>query len=218
MATRIKMGAAALPEHVHPSLVLAHAEAWIGTPYVPRGAIRAAGADCVGLLRGLHAELCGSAVPAPPWSAGAAVAEDQPIARELAARMVPMGPDYWHRGDVVVLRVGRARAAHAAVYVGGGHFIHSAEAGGVMKVPGLNMGRPVTSEWGFPCPPGCVTGPTHLTAADCVVVVYPHPAGAVGEITYGMDGTRLARTAPLPTEADVVDLLAPIYPHIETVR
>lgn len=217
-ATRTRPAEADLPERVNPALVLAHARAWLGTPYVPQGAVRGAGADCVGLLRGLHAELCGASVPAPPWTPGAAVSEGEPIARELAARMVPLGADFWHPGDVLVMRIGRARAAHVAVYAGGGRFIHADDPRGVSDVSGLNTGRPVTSDWGFPCAPGCETGPAHLTAADCDVTVYSHPSGAFAEITYGSHGAPLARTAVLPSVPAVLALLRPVYPRLQSLR
>ena len=53
------MGAAALTDHLNPALILAHARAWIGTPFAPRTALRGVRADCVGLLRGIWAELSG---------------------------------------------------------------------------------------------------------------------------------------------------------------
>ncbi|MEM8849253.1 MAG: NlpC/P60 family protein [Pseudomonadota bacterium] len=207
-----------MPDSINPALVLAHADAWLRTPYVPRGAVRSSGADCVGLLRGLHAELCGADVPAPPWAPGMAASSDMPIARELKARMVPTQADHWRLGDIVVLRIGSAAAAHVAIYAGGGYFVHSAEHLGVVKVPGLTKGRPATGTWGFPCPPGCHPGPPPLTPADCKAVVYPHGSGAYGEVIHAADGLPLARTAVLSSEAHVIDLLDPIYTHIETVR
>lgn len=49
------------------------ARGWIGTPYRHQGSVRGAGADCLGLLRGVWREIYGAepeAVPAytPDWS------------------------------------------------------------------------------------------------------------------------------------------------------
>ncbi len=53
--------------------VVAAARGWIGTPYLHQAAARGVGADCLGLVRGVWAELIGGApepVPAytPDWS------------------------------------------------------------------------------------------------------------------------------------------------------
>ncbi len=50
-----------------PSVVIAIARAWIGTPYLHQASTKGAGADCLGLARGIWRELQGSepfAVPA----------------------------------------------------------------------------------------------------------------------------------------------------------
>lgn len=52
---------------------LVAARGWIGTPYRHQASIRGAGADCLGLLRGVWREVCGpepEMVPAytPDWS------------------------------------------------------------------------------------------------------------------------------------------------------
>ena len=53
--------------------IVAAARGWIGTPYVHQASCRGAGADCLGLLRGVWREVMGAepeAVPAytPDWS------------------------------------------------------------------------------------------------------------------------------------------------------
>lgn len=42
------------------------ARSWIGTPYHNRAAIKGAGCDCIGLIRGLWAEIYGLPVPEVP--------------------------------------------------------------------------------------------------------------------------------------------------------
>jgi cell wall-associated NlpC family hydrolase len=40
--------------------VVALARTWLGTPYHHQASLRGAGADCLGLLRGVYAELYGA--------------------------------------------------------------------------------------------------------------------------------------------------------------
>jgi NlpC/P60 family putative phage cell wall peptidase len=46
--------------------IVALARGWIGTPYVHQGATRGAGADCLGLVRGIWRELVGAEPEAAP--------------------------------------------------------------------------------------------------------------------------------------------------------
>lgn len=46
--------------------IVASARAWLGTPYVHQASARGAGADCLGLVRGLYTELLGREAEAPP--------------------------------------------------------------------------------------------------------------------------------------------------------
>ena len=47
-------------------VVVPVARAWIGTPYHHQAATRGAGADCLGLIRGLFRELCARDPELPP--------------------------------------------------------------------------------------------------------------------------------------------------------
>ena len=61
------MQALSASQAADPSVVIAFARAWIGTPYLHQASTRGAGADCLGLARGIWRELQGSepfAVPA----------------------------------------------------------------------------------------------------------------------------------------------------------
>lgn len=107
------------------------ARQWIGTPFVPRAAVRGVGCDCVGFIRGVLADLSGSTAPIPPWRDdwwrdgralfGAAHAYLQPLTR--APRP----------GDVVGVRV-RWREAHVAILAPNGCAIHASERAGVCEV------------------------------------------------------------------------------------
>lgn len=48
---------------------VAEARAWIGTPYIHQASCRGAGADCLGLVRGVWRALLGAEpVPVPPYT------------------------------------------------------------------------------------------------------------------------------------------------------
>lgn len=103
------------------SAVVAAARRWIGTPYHHQGALRGAGCDCLGLVRGLWAELYGTEPETPPpytpdWGE---VGDGEPLLdaarRHLAEVPLPeaMG------GDVVVFRLKPGLVAkHAAILTG----------------------------------------------------------------------------------------------------
>lgn len=46
--------------------VVAAARSWLGTPYHHQAAAKGAGCDCLGLIRGVYAEVMGRAPEAPP--------------------------------------------------------------------------------------------------------------------------------------------------------
>ena len=84
------------------SPVVAAARRWIGTPYVHQASARGAGADCLGLIRGVWREVYGrepEAVPAytPDWSEPAreealwAAALRHLVARSDRAAAMPPG-------------------------------------------------------------------------------------------------------------------------------
>ncbi len=92
------------------------ARSWIGTPYQHQASAKAAGTDCLGLLRGVWRELYGAEpepVPAytPDWA--------EPEGRELlwaAARrwLVEVGPGLPVPGDVLLFRM---RAGSPSIWV-----------------------------------------------------------------------------------------------------
>lgn len=97
--------------------VVAEARRWIGTPYVHQAACCGAGADCLGLVRGVWRAVCGPEPEAPPaysfdWS------EPQGEERLWAAAQRNLqalpGRDVT-RGDVVLFRM---RAGAVAKHLG----------------------------------------------------------------------------------------------------
>lgn len=97
----------AVEQSVPGSALVDSARAWIGTPYEHQASCRGAGADCLGLLRGLWRERFGEepeAVPAytPDWSEASGT-EDLLAAAER--HLVPVGPGCQQIGDVLVMRM-----------------------------------------------------------------------------------------------------------------
>ena len=116
--------------------VVAVASRWIGTPYCHQASVCGAGADCLGLVRGVWREVVGAEPELPPaysrdW--GQVSGDETLIAgarRHLVAsiRKVPMP------GDVIVFRWRNGAAArHLGICTGQDRFIHAWEAAGVVE-------------------------------------------------------------------------------------
>lgn len=112
------------------------ARAWIGTPYMHRASVKGAGADCLGLVRGVWRAVRGPEPEAMP-AYGPLWAEEQ--GRELLlgvlerhlTRVSEPGP-----GDVVVFRLRtNGVAKHAGVMSGAASFVHAHERLGVVESP-----------------------------------------------------------------------------------
>ncbi|WP_134725218.1 NlpC/P60 family protein [Paracoccus luteus] len=118
------------------------ARTWIGTPYVHQGSARGAGADCLGLVRGVWRAVHGTepeAVPAytPDWGEtgatellwSAALRNLRPVAADA-----PEGP-----GEVLLFRMrAGAVAKHLGIRAGLGgaaSFIHAYDRHGVVESP-----------------------------------------------------------------------------------
>lgn len=121
--------------------IVALARAWIGTPYRHQASRRGAGADCLGLVRGLWRELLGSEpAQVPPYTRD----WDEPGREEVlwrAARrhMREKPPAERAPGDVVLFRM-RAQgvAKHLGVIARGAPeatFIHAYSGHGVVESP-----------------------------------------------------------------------------------
>ena len=205
------------PETINPALVVAHARAWIGTPFMRRAACRGAGVDCVGLLRGLHAELCGAHVPAPPWRDDWVLESGDSVLQGLLQHAAPAPGCAPGAGDILPFRLGRDRLVHATICTGSG-VIHASDPAGVRETPPLTPHRRPAAPWRFLCPEGCETGPAGITPEDCLAVIYPGTAGPYAEISHQVAGTPLARSAEYAGVHELLNMLAPIYPFIETME
>ncbi len=122
------------------SRVVRLARDWIGTPYVHQASARGAGADCLGLVRGIWRELYGrepEALPAytPDWGE---VGGAEHLAAGAARHLVPAaGPP--RPGEVLLFRMregavakhlGILTAAHPAAA-----FIHAYDRHGTVESP-----------------------------------------------------------------------------------
>ncbi len=108
--------------------IVAAARAWLGTPYIHQAAAKGRGADCLGLVRGLWAELYGAEPEAPPpytpdWNE--ARASEEPLLSAARRHLVETGGPILP-GQVLIFRVlTTGPAKHCGVAAGGDRFIHA---------------------------------------------------------------------------------------------
>ncbi|MDP2121745.1 MAG: NlpC/P60 family protein [Hoeflea sp.] len=117
--------------------VVAAARAWIGTPYRHQGARKGVGCDCLGLVRGVWAEIMGREAErpgayAPDW------AERGCSDRLIEAALRHCGPAIplamAGAGDIILFRWrDGVSAKHAGILSDADHFIHAYEAAGVIE-------------------------------------------------------------------------------------
>ncbi|MEI4469840.1 peptidase [Frigidibacter sp. MR17.24] len=141
--------------------VVALARGWIGTPYRHQGSLRGAGADCLGLVRGIWRERLGAepeAVPAytPDWSEAAREERLWAAARAHLVEVVPGAPEalgevllFRMRDGAVAKHLGiRSRLAAAAEGPG---FIHAYSGRGVLESPlAPGFARRIVARFTFP--------------------------------------------------------------------
>ena len=85
--------------------VVASALRWVGTPYHHQGSVCGAGTDCLGLIRGVWREVCGSEpVSVPPYTQDWAEPQrDEVLWRAARSHLIPLGgPEL---GAVVLFRM-----------------------------------------------------------------------------------------------------------------
>lgn len=121
--------------------IIAAARGWIGTPYVHQSAVRGAGSDCLGLVRGVWREVYGAEPESVPaysmdWS------EPQGEERLWAAALRHLSPKAATEvvpGDVLLFRMrDGAVAKHLGILSQAGdapRFIHAYSRHGVVESP-----------------------------------------------------------------------------------
>lgn len=113
------------------------ARTWLGTPYHHQASLKGAGADCVGLIRGIWRELYGrDAEATPAYTRDWAEAAGRETLLEAARRhLVEIDPGTAVPGDVLVYRYrGSAVAKHAAILATPDTMIHAMEGAPVCEV------------------------------------------------------------------------------------
>ena len=120
--------------------ILTEARAWLGTPYRHRASVKGAGADCLGLVRGVWRALIGpEPEPLPPYAPDWAEAGKRETLAETAfRRLVAVPLEAARPGDVLLFRF-RAHlpAKHAAILsagtLSGGTMIHAFDGAAVCE-------------------------------------------------------------------------------------
>ena len=103
--------------------VVTAARRWLGTPYRHQASCRGAGADCLGLIRGVWREVLGPEPEAvPPYSPDWAEATGEERLLEAARRlMVPVCAHDAAPGDILLFRMlDRGPAKHVGILVSEG--------------------------------------------------------------------------------------------------
>jgi NlpC/P60 family putative phage cell wall peptidase len=119
--------------------VVAEARLWLGTPYRHQASLRGAGADCLGLLRGVWRAIHGAEpMRIAPYTADWSEAAGREDVLEAARALLQSAGPYLSPGDVLVFRM---RAGCVAKHLGlvsqaGGspRFIHAYSGHGVVEV------------------------------------------------------------------------------------
>ncbi|MCX7645469.1 MAG: peptidase [Rhodobacteraceae bacterium] len=136
---------------------VAEARAWIGTPYRHQASERGAGADCLGLIRGVWRALYGrepEAVPAytPDW---AEPSREEALWQAALRHLVPRPGVVPEAGDVILFRMRDGMVAkHLGLCVATGaeaSFVHAYSGHGVVESPlSAPWARRIVACFGFP--------------------------------------------------------------------
>ena len=121
--------------------IVTAARGWIGTPYVHQSAVRGAGTDCLGLIRGIWREVYGDEPERiPAYSMDWAEPQGEERLWEAALRhLSPVDPVQANAGDVLLFRMRQgAVAKHLGILSRAGaapKFIHAYSRHGVVESP-----------------------------------------------------------------------------------
>jgi NlpC/P60 family putative phage cell wall peptidase len=137
---------------------LIEARRWIGTPYRHGASARGAGADCLGLIRGVWRALYGAEPETPPaytadWDE---TAGEERLWAAARRRLDEIAPSEAAPGDVLLLRMReRGPAKHLGVLASGAEgaptLIHGYSRRGVVESPlGRAWRRRVVAAFRFP--------------------------------------------------------------------
>ncbi|WP_026380589.1 NlpC/P60 family protein [Afifella pfennigii] len=133
--------------------ILAAARGWLGTPYRHQACCKGVGCDCLGLVRGVYAEVTGRMPEAPPpytpdW-AEAHCAET--LAEAGRRHLTEIAPGLAEPGDILLFRWRRGLPAkHAGILSQPGWMIHAHEGAAVAEVPLGIWARKIAYAFAFP--------------------------------------------------------------------
>lgn len=116
--------------------ILAEARDWIGTPYQHQASTKGAGADCLGLIRGVWRALYGAEPElASPYTPDWAEREGAETLRDAARRhLIEIDVADATPGDVLLFRMdARSPMKHAAILDEDGRLIHAYWARAVVR-------------------------------------------------------------------------------------
>ncbi len=122
---------------MHTEKIIAIGRSWIGTPYHHQAALKGAGCDCLGLIRGIYRELYGrEAETPPPYSPDWAETLGRETMLEAARRhLLEVPRDQMAPGDVLVFRLRLGTVAkHAGLLVTPQTMVHAIEGARVSEV------------------------------------------------------------------------------------
>lgn len=108
--------------------IVAAARRWIGTPYRHQASVRGAGADCLGVVRGVWREVIGPEPESPPayapdWHDPHG---DDLLGAALGRWMASVPPDQAAPGDVLLFRMDAlSPPRHADLLVSPGTMVHA---------------------------------------------------------------------------------------------
>ena len=121
--------------------VVAAARRWVGTPYRHQSSCLGAGADCLGLVRGVWREVLGPEPETPPtysmdWSEPQG---QERLWRAALRHLVPRSPEQARSGQVVLFRMrSGAVAKHLGIQTDTAamaRFVHAYSGHGVVESP-----------------------------------------------------------------------------------
>lgn len=113
------------------------ARLWIGTPYRHQASMRNAGCDCLGLIRGVWRDVYGTEPEKPPPYAPdwAEAHGEESLAQAALRHLVPIAPDSFGAGDVLLFRWRDGFVAkHAAIVSSATTMIHAHDGAAVCEV------------------------------------------------------------------------------------
>jgi NlpC/P60 family putative phage cell wall peptidase len=123
--------------HAMASRIVREARSWIGTPYRHQGALKHAGADCLGLIRGVYRAVYASDPETPPpyspdW---AEASGDEAMAAAARRHLVAIGLDAMAAGDVALFRWREGHPAkHAGIITAPTTMVHAQSGASICEV------------------------------------------------------------------------------------